>query len=142
VCNHPYLFHGVEPDDAAEFGEHIIEVSGKMQIVDKILEKNVKKKEQTLIFSQFTTTLDILEDYCELRGYNFHRLDGNVELEERDEMMQEFTKNKSKSNVFLLSTRAGGLGINLMTANHVIIYDSDWNPQMDIQAMDRAHRIG
>jgi SWI/SNF-related matrix-associated actin-dependent regulator of chromatin subfamily A member 5 len=77
-----------------------------------------------------------------MRGYKYHRLDGSTELEEREQQIEEFTEPGSESNVFLISTRAGGLGINLMSANHVIIYDSDWNPQIDLQAMDRAHRIG
>jgi len=77
-----------------------------------------------------------------MRGYTYHRLDGSTELEEREQQIEEFTKPGSETNIFLISTRAGGLGINLMSANHVIIYDSDWNPQIDLQAMDRAHRIG
>ena len=86
--------------------------------------------------------LDILEDYCSMRDYDYCRLDGTTDLDEREEQIEEFTKKDSTKNVFLISTRAGGLGINLMTANIVILYDSDWNPQIDLQAMDRAHRIG
>jgi SWI/SNF-related matrix-associated actin-dependent regulator of chromatin subfamily A member 5 len=77
-----------------------------------------------------------------MRGISYYRLDGNTSLDEREEFIQEFTSGKSEKTVFLISTRAGGLGINLMTANHVILYDSDWNPQVDLQAMDRCHRIG
>ena len=83
-----------------------------------------------------------MEDYCELRGYEYCRIDGSTDLEDREFQIDYFTKPKSEGVLFLLSTRAGGLGINLHSANHVIIYDSDWNPQVDIQAMDRAHRIG
>ena len=77
-----------------------------------------------------------------MRQYNYCRLDGNTELEDRESQIREFTMKGSTKLVFLISTRAGGLGINLMSANHVVLYDSDWNPQVDLQAMDRAHRIG
>ena len=106
------------------------------------MKKNVKNGDQTLLFSLFTSTLNIIEDYCELRGYEYCRIDGTTDLEDREAQIDLFTQPKSPINLFLLSTRAGGLGINLHTANHVIIFDSDWNPQVDIQAMDRAHRIG
>ena len=86
--------------------------------------------------------LDILEDYCLMREYEYCRLDGSTDLDDREEQIEEFTKKGSTKNCFLISTRAGGLGINLMTANIVVLYDSDWNPQIDLQAMDRAHRIG
>ena len=81
VCNHPYLFNGVEPDDADEFGEHIVEASGKLLLVDKLLKKVLPTKDQVLIFSCFTGTLNIIEDYCEMRGFKYHRLDGRTELE-------------------------------------------------------------
>lgn len=107
-----------------------------------MIKRIIEKKEQVLIFSNFTSLLDILEDYCAMRQFKFCRLDGSTELEDRDHAISEFTKPDSDISIFMLSTRAGGLGINLMTANHVILYDSDWNPQVDLQAMDRAHRIG
>ena len=86
--------------------------------------------------------LDILEDYCVYRDYKYCRLDGNTELDWRQQQIDDFTSEGTDKFIFLISTRAGGLGLNLMTANTVILYDSDWNPQMDLQAMDRAHRIG
>lgn len=89
-----------------------------------------------------TMMLDILEDYCNLRGFKYARIDGNTEMNDRDNHIANFTRPDSDIFVFLLSTRAGGLGINLWTADTVVLYDSDWNPQMDLQAMDRAHRIG
>ncbi|TMW51135.1 hypothetical protein DOY81_003751 [Sarcophaga bullata] len=89
-----------------------------------------------------TRMLDILEDYCLWRSYQYCRLDGQTPHEDRNRQIQEFNMDNSTKFVFMLSTRAGGLGINLATADVVIIYDSDWNPQMDLQAMDRAHRIG
>ena len=86
--------------------------------------------------------LDILEDFLSMRNIKYCRLDGTTDLEEREEQIQEFSCKNSVKTVFLLSTRAGGLGLNLNSANHVVIYDSDWNPQVDLQAQDRAHRIG
>jgi SWI/SNF-related matrix-associated actin-dependent regulator of chromatin subfamily A member 5 len=136
------MFDGVEPEGADEYGEHLVENCGKLKLVDRLLKRIAEKKEQVLLFSNFTSLLDIMEDYCLMRGYKFCRLDGATELEERDIAIREFTKPGSDIFIFMLSTRAGGLGINLMTANHVILYDSDWNPQVDLQAMDRAHRIG
>ena len=86
--------------------------------------------------------LDILEDFCHFKELNYVRLDGNTSLDDRESQISDFVRPDSDINVFLISTRAGGLGLNLMTANIVVLYDSDWNPQMDLQAMDRAHRIG
>ena len=100
--------------------------------MDRLLKRIQEKREQVLIFSNFTGLLDILEDYCGMRGYKFFRIDGNTELEDRDRQIRDFTSPDSDTFIFMLSTRAGGLGINLMTANHVILYDSDWNPQVDL----------
>lgn len=86
--------------------------------------------------------LDIIEDYLNFKEFKYCRIDGSTFLEDREDQIEEFTKENSDKFVFLLSTRAGGLGINLTTADTVILYDSDWNPQVDLQAMDRAHRIG
>lgn len=85
-----------------------------------------------LIFSGFTSMLDILEDFCLYRNYNYCRLDGNTELDDREKCIEEFTAPNSDMFIFLISTRAGGLGLNLMTANIVVLYDSDWNPQIDL----------
>jgi len=95
-----------------------------------------------LIFTQMARMLDILEDYCWFRGHSYCRIDGNTPHEDRDRQIQEYNAENSSKFIFMLSTRAGGLGINLYTADIVVLYDSDWNPQMDLQAMDRAHRIG
>ena len=142
VCDHPYLFPGVEPEDSPVLGDHLINVSGKMRFLDKLLKKAKEDSSQTLIFSGFTTMLDILEDYCIHRDFKYCRLDGNTDLDMRQEQIDDFTSPDTDKFIFLISTRAGGLGLNLMTANTVVLYDSDWNPQMDLQAMDRAHRIG
>lgn len=140
--NHPYLFDGAEPGPPYSTDEHLVYNSGKMVILDKLLPKLQEQGSRVLIFSQMTRMIDILEDYCYWRQYNYCRLDGNTPHEDRQRQINEFNEDDSKKFIFMLSTRAGGLGINLATADVVILYDSDWNPQMDLQAMDRAHRIG
>mmetsp|Transcript_40687 Transcript_40687/g.90456 ORF Transcript_40687/g.90456 Transcript_40687/m.90456 type:complete len:1088 (-) Transcript_40687:511-3774(-) len=141
-CNHPYLFQGAEPGPPFVTGEHLVENSGKMVLLDRLLPKLKERQSRVLIFSQMTRMLDILEDYCLFRGHQYCRIDGNTSGDDREYMIDEFNRDGSEKFVFLLSTRAGGLGINLATADIVVLYDSDWNPQMDLQAMDRAHRIG
>ncbi|KAM0954320.1 putative calcium/calmodulin-dependent protein kinase chromatin remodeling ISWI family [Dioscorea sansibarensis] len=141
-CNHPYLFQGAEPGPPYTTGDHLITNSGKMVLLDKLLPKLKERDSRVLIFSQMTRLLDILEDYLMFRGYQYCRIDGNTGGEERDASIEAFNQPGSEKFVFLLSTRAGGLGINLATADVVILYDSDWNPQVDLQAQDRAHRIG
>ncbi|KAH1102679.1 hypothetical protein AAZX31_13G198000 [Glycine max] len=141
-CNHPYLFQGAEPGPPFTTGDHLIENAGKMVLLDKLLPKLKERDSRVLIFSQMTRLLDILEDYLVFRGYQYCRIDGNTGGDDRDASIDAFNKPGSEKFVFLLSTRAGGLGINLATADVVILYDSDWNPQVDLQAQDRAHRIG
>ncbi|AQK91642.1 Putative chromatin-remodeling factor family [Zea mays] len=141
-CNHPYLFQGAEPGPPYTTGEHLVENAGKMVLLDKLLPKLKERDSRVLIFSQMTRLLDILEDYLMYRGYQYCRIDGNTGGEDRDASIEAFNKPGSEKFVFLLSTRAGGLGINLATADVVVLYDSDWNPQADLQAQDRAHRIG
>ncbi|XP_058203244.1 ISWI chromatin-remodeling complex ATPase CHR11 isoform X4 [Rhododendron vialii] len=141
-CNHPYLFQGAEPGPPYTTGDHLITNAGKMVLLDKLLPKLKERDSRVLIFSQMTRLLDILEDYLLFRGYLYCRIDGNTGGDDRDASIEAFNKPGSEKFVFLLSTRAGGLGINLATADVVIIYDSDWNPQVDLQAQDRAHRIG
>lgn len=141
-CNHPYLFQGAEPGPPYSTGDHLITNAGKMVLLDKLLPKLKERDSRVLIFSQMTRLLDILEDYLMFRGYLYCRIDGNTGGEDRDASIDSFNKPGSEKFVFLLSTRAGGLGINLATADVVILYDSDWNPQVDLQAQDRAHRIG
>ncbi|KAJ8565977.1 hypothetical protein K7X08_008553 [Anisodus acutangulus] len=141
-CNHPYLFQGAEPGPPYTTGEHLIENAGKMVLLDKLLPKLKERGSRVLIFSQMTRLLDILEDYLMYRGHQYCRIDGNTGGEDRDASIEAFNRPGSEKFAFLLSTRAGGLGINLATADIVILYDSDWNPQVDLQAQDRAHRIG
>lgn len=140
--NHPYLFPGSEPGPPYTTDSHLVENCGKMIILDKLLPHFKAQGSRVLIFSQMTRVLDILEDFCIWRKYSYCRLDGQTAHEDRTRMMDEYNAENSEKFIFMLSTRAGGLGINLATADVVIIYDSDWNPQMDLQAMDRAHRIG
>lgn len=140
-CNHPYLFEGAEPEGMDD-EQHLIDNAGKMVILDKLLARMKEKGSRVLIFSQMGRMLDILSDYCTFRDYDYSRIDGSTAHEERVAAIDEFNAPDSKKFIFLLTTRAGGLGINLTTADVVVLYDSDWNPQADLQAMDRAHRIG
>ncbi|KAK1319506.1 CHD3-type chromatin-remodeling factor PICKLE [Acorus calamus] len=148
-CNHPFLFesadHGYGGDnnisDSSKV-ERMVFSSGKLVILDKLLVRLRETNHRVLIFSQMVRMLDILAEYLSLRGFQFQRLDGSTRADLRHQAMEHFNAPGSEDFCFLLSTRAGGLGINLATADTVIIFDSDWNPQNDLQAMSRAHRIG
>uniref|UniRef100_A0A8C2Q428 Proliferation-associated SNF2-like protein n=1 Tax=Cyprinus carpio TaxID=7962 RepID=A0A8C2Q428_CYPCA len=142
-CNHAYLIEYPLDPATGEFkiDEQLVEASGKFLILDRMLPALKKRGHKVLIFSQMTSILDILMDYCYLRGYEYSRLDGSMSYTDRDENMKKFSSDPEVF-LFLLSTRAGGLGINLTAADTVIIFDSDWNPQADLQAQDRCHRIG
>ncbi|XP_026165837.1 lymphoid-specific helicase isoform X3 [Mastacembelus armatus] len=142
-CNHPYLVEYPLDPVTQEFkiDEQLVQSSGKFLILDRLLPALKKRGHKVLIFSQMTSILDILMDYCYLRGFQYSRLDGSMSYSDRDENMSKFSKDPEVF-LFLLSTRAGGLGINLTAADTVIIFDSDWNPQADLQAQDRCHRIG
>lgn len=141
-CNHPYLFDGAEPGPPYTTDQHIVDNCGKLSLLDKLLKKLKEQGSRVLIFSQMTKVLDILEDYCLWRQYEYCRLDGSTAHEDRQNSINAYNSPNSSKFIFMLSTRAGGLGINLATADTVVLYDSDWNPQADLQAMDRAHRIG
>ncbi|KAG5057853.1 hypothetical protein AAZX31_05G121100 [Glycine max] len=145
VCNHPYLIPGTEPESGSvEFlHEMRIKASAKLTLLHSMLKILHKEGHRVLIFSQMTKLLDILEDYLniEFGPKTYERVDGSVSVADRQSAIARFNQDKSRF-VFLLSTRSCGLGINLATADTVIIYDSDFNPHADIQAMNRAHRIG
>jgi SWI/SNF-related matrix-associated actin-dependent regulator of chromatin subfamily A member 5 len=141
-CNHPYLFEGAEPGPPYTTDEHLVTNAGKMVMLDRLLVRLRKQGSRVLIFSQMSRLLDILEDYCVFREFKYCRIDGGTAHEDRISAIDEYNKPDSEKFVFLLTTRAGGLGINLTSADIVVLYDSDWNPQADLQAMDRAHRIG
>jgi hypothetical protein len=136
------------------FGEHVgsfqiimpeagrlVADSGKMTVLDPLLRRLRAEGHKCLIYSQFTKVLDILEDYCGKSAYKFVRLDGQSALADRRDIVAEWQANEELF-IFLLSTRAGGVGLNLTAADTVIFFDSDWNPTQDLQAMDRAHRLG
>merc|ERR1711997_672574 len=150
LCNHPFMFQQVEesyakhvgcPTDVIQ-GPDIYRASGKFELMDRILPKLKASGHRVLMFCQMTQCMTIIEDYFNFKGYRFHRLDGMTKADERGDMLKVFNSKDSEYFIFLLSTRAGGLGLNLQTADTVIIFDSDWNPHQDLQAQDRAHRIG
>nr|XP_026696391.1 lymphoid-specific helicase-like [Ciona intestinalis] len=142
-CNHPYLIqYPLQPGtDIFKVDEDLITSCGKMMLLDRMLPVLKERKHKVLLFSQMTSMLDVLQDYCVMRKFSFVRFDGSTKCEDRFAYIEEFN-NDPNVFLFLLSTRAGGLGINLTGADTVIIYDSDWNPQNDSQAQDRCHRIG
>ncbi|OAP54532.1 hypothetical protein AYL99_10980 [Fonsecaea erecta] len=148
ASNHPFMFPTAEerlvPEGARreEVLRALVTSSGKMMLLDQLLTKLKRDGHRVLIFSQMVRMLDILGDYMDYRGHAYQRLDGTIAAGPRRVAIDHFNAPDSTDFCFLLSTRAGGLGINLMTADTVIIFDSDWNPQADLQAMARAHRIG
>lgn len=141
-CNHPYLFDGMEPGPPYEDGPHLYENSMKFKVLDVLLKKLLAKGSKVLIFSQMTRLLDILDDYLRFKNIPYCRIDGQTSAMDRETRIEDFQREGSDKLVFILSTRAGGLGIDLYAADTVVIFDSDWNPQVDLQAIDRAHRIG
>ena len=146
-CNHPFLVRGAEKALLEHFHKDnpidvMVDSSGKLVLLDKLLPKLLAGHHKVLLFSQFRIMLDILEDYMALRGYLYERIDGAITGAKRQSAIDRFSAPNSKSFVMLLSTKAGGVGINLTSADTVIIFDSDWNPQNDIQAQARSHRIG
>ncbi|CAI5787223.1 chromodomain-helicase-DNA-binding protein 1 isoform X1 [Podarcis lilfordi] len=144
-CNHCYL---IKPPDDNEFYikqealQNLIRSSGKLILLDKLLIRLRERGSRVLIFSQMVRMLDILAEYLKYRQFPFQRLDGSIKGELRKQALDHFNAEGSEDFCFLLSTRAGGLGINLASADTVVIFDSDWNPQNDLQAQARAHRIG
>uniref|UniRef100_A0A671Y5M2 Chromodomain helicase DNA binding protein 8 n=1 Tax=Sparus aurata TaxID=8175 RepID=A0A671Y5M2_SPAAU len=153
-CNHPYLINGAEEKIVAELREvydplapdfhlqALIRSAGKLVLLDKLLPRLKAGGHKVLIFSQMVRCLDILEDYLINKRYLFERIDGRVRGNLRQAAIDRFSKPDSDRFVFLLCTRAGGLGINLTAADTCVIFDSDWNPQNDLQAQARCHRIG
>lgn len=150
ICNHPALFdekggwtNFIDPseDNKDNLYQRLINTSGKLIFLEKLLEKLKKEKAKILIFSQMTNLLDILEEFCTYKKYKYERIDGSVTGNQRQRAIDSFNSNPDVF-IFLLCTRAGGTGLNLTAGNTVIIYDSDWNPQNDAQAQARCHRIG
>ncbi|OAV96196.1 hypothetical protein PTTG_03431 [Puccinia triticina 1-1 BBBD Race 1] len=145
ICNHPFTFEEVErtingPDKPTN--DTLWRAAGKFELLDRVLPKLFRTGHRVLMFFQMTQVMDIFQDYCSYRGIRNLRLDGMTKPEERAELLKTFNHPECGIDLFILSTRAGGLGLNLQTADTVIIFDSDWNPHQDLQAQDRAHRIG
>ena len=132
----------LEAADSARYVSRLVGSSGKLVLLDKLLPKLKADGHRVLLFSQFTKLLDLLEDFIDYRGWGYERIDGSVQGKERQASIDRFNDVDSKSFIFMLSTRAGGVGINLTAADTVVMFDADWNPQNDIQAMARCHRIG
>uniref|UniRef100_A0A8C9ZVP0 Chromodomain helicase DNA binding protein 4a n=1 Tax=Sander lucioperca TaxID=283035 RepID=A0A8C9ZVP0_SANLU len=146
-CNHPYLFPAAAIEapkmpNGMYDGNALTKAAGKLLLLQKMMRKLKDGGHRVLIFSQMTKMLDLLEDFLENEGYKYERIDGGITGGMRQEAIDRFNAPGAPQFAFLLSTRAGGLGINLATADTVVIYDSDWNPHNDIQAFSRAHRIG
>ncbi|KAK7367413.1 hypothetical protein VNO80_09425 [Phaseolus coccineus] len=143
VCNHPDLLESAYDDTSCYPPlNEIVEQCGKFHLLDRLVQRLFARNHKVLVFSQWTKVLDIMDYYFSEKGFEVCRIDGSVRLDERKRQIEDFNDANSSCRVFLLSTRAGGLGINLTAADTCILYDSDWNPQMDLQAMDRCHRIG
>lgn len=144
LCNHPFVFEQVEEQMNPEKSTNDLlwRSAGKFELLDRILPKFKATGHRVLMFFQMTQIMNIMEDFLRFRGLRYLRLDGSTKSDDRSELLAQFNAPDSPYFCFLLSTRAGGLGLNLQTADTVIIYDSDWNPHQDLQAQDRAHRIG
>ncbi|KAK6292044.1 hypothetical protein J4Q44_G00378290 [Coregonus suidteri] len=146
-ANHPYLFPVASMEarktaSGAYEGTDLTKASGKLTLLQKMMRKLKDQGHRVLVFSQMTKMLDLLEDFLDFEGYKYERIDGGITGALRQEAIDRFNAPGAPQFCFLLSTRAGGLGINLATADTVVIFDSDWNPHNDIQAFSRAHRIG
>mmetsp|Transcript_42327 Transcript_42327/g.99325 ORF Transcript_42327/g.99325 Transcript_42327/m.99325 type:complete len:1420 (+) Transcript_42327:1301-5560(+) len=152
-CNHPFLLRGIEEDirnnqkEQQNEAQFIANSSGKLILLDKLLPKLHKSGKRVLLFSQFKIMLNVIEDYLRLRDTSYERIDGSITGAKRQAAIDRFQKTKTTNGrpppfLMLLSTKAGGVGINLTAADTCIIFDSDWNPQNDLQAMARCHRIG
>lgn len=144
LCNHPFVFEPVEDqmNPTRMSNDLLWRTAGKFELLDRILPKFRATGHRVLMFFQMTQIMNIMEDFLRLRGLRYLRLDGSTKSDDRSDLLRQFNDPSSDYFCFLLSTRAGGLGLNLQTADTVIIYDSDWNPHQDLQAQDRAHRIG
>ena len=144
ICNHPFVFEEVEDqiNPNRETNANIWRVAGKFELLEKILPKFKASGHRVLIFFQMTQIMDIMEDFLRFCDMKYLRLDGHTKSDDRTALLNKFNAPGSDYFCFLLSTRAGGLGLNLQTADTVIIFDTDWNPHQDLQAQDRAHRIG
>lgn len=146
VGGHVEGVQDIAPEDIPLYNELVlkkmVQASGKLTLLDKLLPRLYEQEHKVLIFSQMVRCLNIIEEYLRAKGYMYERLDGSLRSTLRNAAVQRFIKPSMKRFVMLLSTKAGGLGLNLTAADTVIIFDSDWNPHNDMQAQARAHRIG
>ncbi|CAI4061125.1 putative ATPase SKDI_06G1090 [Saccharomyces kudriavzevii IFO 1802] len=142
IIDSTYLFYFpyLHPEDLSL--KNLLKTSGKLQILQKLIPPLISTGHKVLVYSQFVNMLDLIEDWCDLNSFETFRIDGSVSNEARKAQLEKFNNSKDQHKIFLLSTRAAGLGINLVGADTVVLFDSDWNPQVDLQAMDRCHRIG
>ncbi|ODV71867.1 putative ATPase CYBJADRAFT_153887 [Cyberlindnera jadinii NRRL Y-1542] len=141
ICDSPYLFYYPWDDEKHMTLDALLKSSSKLQLLQQLLPRLIEQDHKVLIFCQFTTMIPFVLDFCDLNGFGHCYLEGSMDQLEREQNIKSFTEDPQKQ-VFILSTRAGGLGLNLVAADSVILLDSDWNPQVDLQAMDRVHRIG
>ena len=142
ICNHPDLVEHRRLSQKPDYDYGNGFKSGKMQVVKALLREWRNGGHKTLLFAQHRIMLDILEKYIKnIDGFNYRRMDGNTSIKDRQDLVDEFNRDPNL-HVFLLTTKVGGLGVNLTGANRVIIYDPDWNPSTDIQARERAWRLG
>ncbi|KAL0777996.1 hypothetical protein CaCOL14_005649 [Colletotrichum acutatum] len=142
---HPFMYSEAVEErtvDQTQLHENLISASGKLMLLNIMLPKLKERGHRVLIFSQFLNQLDIIEDFLNGLGFQYRRLDGSLSSREKQKYIDDYNEPDSSVFAFLLSTRAGGVGINLATADTVIILDPDFNPHQDIQAISRAHRIG
>ncbi|PAN25126.1 hypothetical protein PAHAL_4G277400 [Panicum hallii] len=146
ICNHPYLSQLHVEEIEGYLPKHylpsIVRLCGKLEMLDRLLPKLKATDHRVLLFSTMTRLLDVMEDYLVWKKYKYLRLDGHTSGHERGALIDKFNDPNSQAFIFLLSIRAGGVGVNLQAADTVIIFDTDWNPQVDLQAQARAHRIG
>ena len=152
VCQHPYLInsaedelieeHGIDDGSMDQYMQLMIDTSGKFVLLHKLLPKLKSNNHRVLIFSQMTKVLDMIEEYVQYCSYDYCRLDGSITGAKRQQAIDKFNAVNSNKFIFLISTKSGGTGLNLQTADTIIIFDSDWNPQNDLQAQARVHRIG
>ncbi|XP_057834125.2 uncharacterized protein LOC131044739 isoform X2 [Cryptomeria japonica] len=146
ICNHPYLSQLHADEVQSMLPPHylptIVRLCAKLEMLDRILPKLKATNHRVLLFSTMTRLLDVMEEYLAWKGYHYLRLDGHTSGNDRGALIEQFNRPDSEAFLFLLSIRAGGVGINLQAADTVIIFDTDWNPQVDLQAQARAHRIG
>lgn len=145
VLGHPFFYSDAIEDrsfDPATLNQNLIEAGSKLGLLNIMLPKLKERGHRVLIFSQFLGMLDVMEDFLNALGMSYQRLDGSTDTQEKQRRIDAYNAPGSRDFAFLLSTRAGGVGINLATADTVIILDPDFNPHQDIQALSRAHRIG